>query len=174
MEQQEDELDIKSELYTTTGGIKVTLSGLPPLMIPMLSQTIKYPEKPTYKFKDASGTEIVMDHDETTLTTDADKEAWAKYEKETEISDSKMTQKLLDLILMEGVTVEIENLERWKHQQDIIGIPVPEDIDDQMMMYKRSKVIKSGKDIAHVMRRCMVLTGVNPEEVTAIKKSFPD
>jgi len=174
VDMQEDELGLKSEKYITTGGIEITLSGLPPLMVPMIAGLVDYPDKPTYTFKDGAGVEVTAEHDEKSLITDEDKLAWAKYEEEYDKADNLMTQKLLDLVLMEGVAVSIENFERWKHQQEIIGIPVPEDVDEMMMMYKRGKVIRSGKDIAHVMRRCMELTGVNPEEVTAIKKSFPD
>lgn len=170
----EDDLGLQTDTYVTDKGIHVTLSGLPPLLIPMIANSVVFPKKPTYTFQDVSGEDVVVEHDEKTLKTDEDKKAWADYEEAKAAADNQVVEKLLNLCLLEGVQVDLSPIDKWKKRQALIGIPIPEDPDELEMMYKRSVVISSSKDITHVMKRCMELTGVSPEEVNAIQKSFPD
>ena len=167
--------DVKEFMFTNSKGITVKLTGVPPLVIPMIADSIDYPEKPTYSIETVTGDVEIHEHDETTLATDEDKEVWAKYQLAYENAEEELTAKMLNAILIEGVFVEeITSAERWIKRQQLMGIPVSDDEEERLLHYKQSEIARSSSDIEFIMDKVMELTGVNPEDLALARSSFQD
>jgi hypothetical protein len=161
--------------FTNSAGVVFKICGLPPLAIPQLQDGLVVPEKPKYTITTATGDKETYDHDETTLQTDEDKLAWAKYIEEVKAMQAELTNRMLTCILIEGVIVEDDiDLTRWESKQRLMGMKIPDDIEAKLLQYKRSAVIRSADDMKNLMDAVMALTGVSQEAIEKAKKSFQD
>jgi hypothetical protein len=162
--------------FVNSKKMEFIVCGIPPLMIPRVSNSIKFPDKPTYTVTLATGEKQVFEHDEKSLTTEEDKEAWKKYLDDQKEAETELSQKMLKVILQEGVIVEDDDsrIARWKKRQAIIGLPVSEDIDQLLLDFKQDEVVKNAQDINDLMDQVMSLTGVKKEDLAAARQSFQD
>lgn len=161
--------------FVNSAGFSFKVRSLPPLVLPQLSEGIKYPEKPTYSVTTASGDLEIHEHDETTLQTPEDFAAWEKYKEEMQKADEELSNRMLNCILIEGIDIDDDiDLARWEKRQTLMGLPVPDDLEEKLLQYKRTQVIRSGKDIQDLMQLVMMLTGVSEEVIDMTKNSFPD
>ena len=161
--------------YTTKSGVTVILTGMPPLVPQQIANSVEMPSVPTYEVPTADGGVEIWEHDETTLQTDDEKAAWAKYLAEKEEAETIVTERLLKAILLEAVEVkETGQLERWKKKQKLIGLDVPEDQDELLLYFKENEVYHDLQAIEFVMNQVLELTGVSREEIASMKDSFPD
>ena len=78
----------------------------------------------------------------------------------------------MNIILIEGVELPIQDEDKWVKRQKLMGITVPDDEEERSLMYKKQNVIGNTQDIELVTRKVMELTGVSREEVDLVKKSF--
>lgn len=165
----------ENHTFVNSAGMSFKIQGLPPLMMSELSAGIVRPKKPTYTIVTVSGDVEVHDHDATTLTTDEDKIAWETYLKDFKASESELSNRMLNCILIEGIDIPDEtDFTRWEKRQKLIGMPVSEDLDEKILAYKKSTVIRSQSDIEKLMNMVMGLTGVSQEDIEEAKASFPD
>ncbi len=161
--------------FTNSAGVTFRICGLPPLAIPSLQDGLVMPEKPKYVITTVSGDKETYDHDETTLQTDEDKLAWAKYLEQEKSFQAELTNRMLACVLIEGVIIDDTiDLTRWESKQRLMGMKVPDDIEAKLLQYKRSVVIRSADDMKNLMNAVMALTGVSQEAIEKAKKSFQD
>lgn len=166
---------VNSKEFTNSIGNKFILQGLPPLTMPSLMESISFPNKPTYSITTATGEIETHEHDETTLQTPEDYDAWSKYEEDKQKAEQELSNRMLNCILIEGVTLpEGIDFTRWEKRQKLMGLSIPEDEEEKLLQYKKNEVIRSADDIRELMRLVMELTGVTQEVVELTKKSFPD
>lgn len=166
--------EVLTEDRISSKGVPYILHGLPPLEVPDIYESVNMPTKPTYTVELAGGGTQTFDHDETTLVSDEDKATWQEYLDQVEIADSLLTERMLNAILIEGIEVEPQNIERWKKRRKMIGLPIPEDEDELLLAYKKSEVACSKEDITDIMTSVMRLTGVSEEAMNKALRSFPD
>ena len=146
--------------------------GLPPLLIPELSGSIKYPVKPTYAVTTASGDVETYDHDEKSLSTDEDKAAWTKYKSESARADAELTQMILRTVLIYGVEIiDRTPMIKWENRYKLIGMPIPDNDEERDFLYKET-CISCQEDIEQIMSIAMELTGVTAEAIEASKSTF--
>lgn len=162
--------------YTTSKGIKVTLYGMPPLLPNQIQNSVKRPEIPTYTVQTAGGGVEVWEHSKDTISTDEERAEWEAYETGIEKADNLVTERLLRAILLECVEVDefAERFDVWKAKQKMIGIDLPEDEEEQILLFKEVEIFRSADAITYVMEKVMQLTGVSREEIDDVKSSFPD
>ena len=168
----------KTEVWTSSGGVVVTLHGIPPLLVPRVVGSVQYPSKPTYTIALPGGATETHQHDEKSIETGTDEEkaAWSKYEADLRVANGKRTERLLRAVLLEGVDVNIDEakLRKWKKRQEIMGIEIPEDAEDLMEVYKETVLIGNVNDMAYIFKRVMELTGVTQEVLDETAATFPD
>lgn len=173
-------VDVNSAEYTTIRGHKIKLMGLPPFLVPDIYNSIQFPTPPTYEVEVAGGGKEIFPHEVTdtvnTLRTEEDKVAWNKYLEEKAAADRKLSEKLNNAILLEGVqtTDPPEMFEAWKRRQKLIGMELPEDEDQLLLLYKRDAIIGSIEEIEVIFKTVMELTGISTDEVRSTENSFPD
>ena len=184
---QKDEDRERSRAYTASSGLKVTLTGLPPLIPQRIDASIEHPEKPTYAVETASGDMETYEHDETSLETDEDKQAWADYEDALNDAETELTEKLLYAVLLDCVQLEDyeERFEMWKIDQDLMGLSLAEveDPDDELSVKRADRenkfhfmqvgVFHDADDIGEILTIVMGLTGVSVEDLAEARESFP-
>ena len=166
----------ESRPYTTTRGRTITLSGMPPLAVQRIANSIEFPSVPTYTIELASGDTETHDHDITTLDTPEDHVAWEKYLEEEEAADNKQTEMLLKTILVKGVEVKItdEELADWLEELEVIGLDPPKNKKDRQLAYLETEIIATTYDAQMIMEIVMELTGVSEEDIEDARDSFPD
>lgn len=162
------------ETYVTSRGLEITLLPLPPYLIQMTTSSVEIPTPPTYTIKIEGGGEETHEHDEQSIreSSDEEKAQWEKYRAALREANAKVADTLLTVVLMEGVRVEIPDKERWLKRQKLMGLEVPDDEDEQELLFKKTQVIGSGRDIEVIMQRTISLGGITPEELKTVKDSF--
>jgi len=165
----------RSRAYTTTSGLRVILTGLPPLVPQRIDSSIEYPKKPTYEVPLATGDVEVYEHDEDTLQTDEDRQAWADYLEAQEDAETELTEKLLYAVLVECVelTTYEDMFAAWKKRQFLIGIPLSDDEDINKFNFMQTDVFRDADDIGEILTIVMSLTGVSMEDLAEARNSFP-
>lgn len=163
--------------FTNSRGVKIQLVALSPYLVQMATESVERPEVPSYEITTADGIVEVHKYDEKSIndpkTPEADKLKWKEFEELNRKADLDSSEILLNLILIEGVKLEIDDEERWLKRQKLMGIKVPEDPEERLLMYKKQYVIGNMSDIEKITKTVMELTGVSREEIDKVKKSFP-
>lgn len=170
-----DESRERSRPYTASSGLEVILTGLPPLVPQRIDSSIEYPDKPTYEVTTASGDVETFEHDETSLESDEDKQAWTDYLEATNEAETELTEKLLYAVLLECVELESyeEEFSHWKTKQRLMGIELTEDDDENKFYFMQTEVFHDQDDIGEILTIVMSLTGVSMEDLAEARDSFP-
>jgi len=165
----------KSRVFEASSGLKVILTGLPPLTPNRLNSAIEYPQKPTYQIETATGDVETYEHDLTTLQNDEDKKAWADYLEAQDAAETLLTEKLLYAVLLECVTLQDydDRFARWKKNQKFMGIDLSEDEDENKFYFMQTEVFHDADDIGEILTIVMSLTGVSVEDLAEARNSFP-
>lgn len=162
--------------FTNSRGIKVTLRAMSPFIVQLATESIERPEIPTYVTEIEGGGSETVFHDEKSIldpkTSEEDKQAWAEYQIALREADRKSSEIMMNVILIESVDVAIDDIPRWIHKQKMMGITVPENEDERLLLYKKEYVIACPADMEEITKIVMTLTGVSREEIDIAKKSF--
>jgi hypothetical protein len=166
---------VKTASFVNSMGITVHLQGIPPLIIPRISDSVTFPEKPTYQIETASGDFETHTHDKTTISTDEEKKAWAEYLEQNSEAEQTLASRILKAVLIEGVVVkDYSDFENWKVRQELMGLEVSDNKERMLLHYKETQLARTEEDIESVMNLVMELTGVDPKELDLAKSSFQD
>ena len=187
---KKDESRERSRPYTASSGLKVILTGLPPLAPQRIDASIEYPSKPTYEVTTASGDVESYEHDKESLaaegTTDEEKQAWADYLEAYSDAETELTEKLLYAVLLD--CVELQDFEsefaHWKINQRLMGISIAEGEEDDeesleeanrenIFYFMQTQVFHDSDDIGEILTSVMSLTGVSVEDLAEARDSFP-
>lgn len=172
---KKDEKRERTRRFVASSGLEVTLKGLPPLTPNRLNQSIEYPQKPTYEVPTVAGDVEIYEHDETTLHTDEDRQAWEEYLVAQDAAETLLTEKLLYAVLLECVELHDyeEKLSAWKRRQKLMGIDLSEDEDENKFYFMQTEVFRDADDIGEILTIVMGLTGVSVEDLAEARNSFP-
>jgi hypothetical protein len=166
--------EVKEVEFVNSRGLKLKLHALSPYLVQMATESVEKPSVPTYTITTADGSEETHFHDEESIaqSSDEEKKKWETYKKGIQEAEAKASEILLNIILIEGVELPIQDEDKWVKRQKLMGITVPDDEEERSLMYKKQNVIGNTQDIELVTRKVMELTGVSREEVDLVKKSF--
>lgn len=161
--------------YKNSKGIDVILVPIAPYLIELASSTIEIPEAPTYTVETIDGGIEIFHHDQTSVdqSDDETKKKWFEYQAAVKEADRKASEILMNIIMVEGIKLDsIPDEERWIKRQKLMGIPIPDDYEEKLLMYKKTQILASPEDIENVTRIVIELTMVSKEEVASAKKTF--
>lgn len=157
--------------FTTSRGIVLEFLPIPALLEKLQAQH-KLPEPPTYEVKTATGVIEHHTHDETTLETDADKAAWAEYQKNLQEATARLNLGLMRLVMLRGVKVEMPEGEAWIAEQQFIGLTVPDDPLERKMYWLETEALASANDYAQMLAGVMAASGLSEEVVAQAEATF--
>lgn len=170
-----EENQILEKPWINSRGDSMILRAIPPMLIQMATESISLPVVPTYTIElEGGGTETHM-HDEESIEQSGpeEKKKWEDYKKELVISNTKATEVLLNVILLEGVVLTFADPARLEKRLTMMGVKLPEDPDEKEFMLKKAYAISSGNDAGMIMNTVMELTGIKREDIDNLKNSFP-
>lgn len=162
--------------WTNSRGIKVVLKPIPPYLVQMATQSVERPQVPTYTVKTLGGAEETHFHDETSIlqSSDEEKAQWEEYKRNLRIADEKATDVVLDIILLEGVDVKIQDEEALLRRMKVFKLHIPEDPDERSLLMRRAYLIGCKEDADSITTIVLALTGVSVKDLSVVRKSFPD
>lgn len=162
--------------FKTSRGLEIVLRQIPPYLIQMATQTVEIPEVPTYEVELLGGGKEVHKHDETSIaqSSDEEKQIWKNYKIKVGLAEAKASEILLNMILMEGVIIDLPDPDSFIRHMKVMGITVPEDSEERLLMYKKAYVIGNTSDAQEIIRQVLELTNVSGDLLKQVEDSFPD
>lgn len=119
---------------------------------------------PTYKTKTVAGDEEIFPHDETTLETDEDREAWDEYQSALNALEEEIASRSNAYIISEGVVIG-DIPQDWFEKREWLGLDVPENRMDQRLLYIETEVLTTAEDIIRAISGIMHLTARGSKEM---------
>jgi hypothetical protein len=141
--------------YISSRGVKAVFSPMPPYMRELTKNILTEegrpePKKPTY-IVDASGDEVAFEHDESTVTTEDEKELWADWKvkhQEWELDFHRRLNRDCQIDCMELVDVDWKV---WQGKMKAKGATIPEDEIERKLMYIRYEFIGTQEDLMSIV-----------------------
>lgn len=159
--------------FTTSKGYEIEFFGIATLM-DRYNASRKIPQPPMYDTPTATG--IVEHHPHTpqTLTTDAERQAYAEYEAAVAKEEIEHRLKSLKLVLLKGIrVVNAPDNEDWVNEQKAFGIAVPDDPLERKFHWIYTEVIGNLDDLAKISDGVQKASGVSEEEINqTLENSF--
>lgn len=157
--------------YLTSRGYTLRFKAIP-VLLQKMSRQFPMPPAPTYEVKTATGATEVHPHNETTLETDEDRAAWAKYQNETQTVGAAMLQAQLRVCLMEGVEVIARPAFDWEKRQRMLGFEIPTDADEKELHFLETEIAASAEDTLEIVAGVARVSGVDEEVVSTLENTF--
>lgn len=171
----------RRDVIITTDGREIHLHPVSQVLIQKTTEAVRREmkvagmplEPPTYEIATVAGTVETHVHDETTLSNDEDRAAWAAYQAATAQLGRDTNERVTKLLMLKGVDVADPPPE-WAEDQKWLGIEVPDDPRERKLAYIQSDVLKTPDDIVVATMRIMQLslTGLPEEDLDAIEAMF--
>jgi len=159
-------------VFRTDDGRKIRIKAVDPLFIQTVSRSVKMPDTPTYTTVTSSGREEIWKMDEVSAKqTEGGEEIWAKYKAGVDEAQGNQMERTIRAIFLDG-TIRDEDFydQKWERRMHIVGVELPEDLDERWVMYLSSSL--STGDIIKLSAKIMELTGVPEEFIAAAEESF--
>lgn len=157
--------------YTTANGIEIEVLAVSPWLMDGVTSTVQMPDPPTYEVS-VLGEKQQIPHDETTLTTDEDKIAWAKYIVASDKAKAAIRDLRVRAMLLYGVQVDLPKDGKWKKKQAKLNITVPEDEDELHIHYLKTEVITSHTELVAIVDEINRLSSYDEGLVEKARKFF--
>lgn len=169
---QQSERHLKKKAFITSSGHRITLSGINNMLLQRVGMTVEFPEVPKYSVETAYGDVEWHDHNETTLETDEDKEAWEQYQQEHLKAQYQQVENVTKLLLTRGVIADVPDEAKWRQEQEFFGIELPSDPMELRMHYITTEVIGSEEELVEMLDVIMELSNIPREVLDAAQESF--
>lgn len=178
--------------FNTSRGVMVEFVGIAPLLDALRAQ-YQPPKPPTYVVKTAAGAEEIHTHyrrvvkrkelddagneiereiEETSLETDAERVAWAEYERELAETEAKANQALVRLVLLRGIKIAMPQDDEWVKDHEFMGLRVPADPRARRLYYLENEVVGNQRDVERIVEGVLLASGVNEGMVSAMEAAF--
>lgn len=158
--------------YTSSKGKTVRFSSMA-FLIDRFNQAHAMPEPPEYEIVTMGGAVEKHPHDETTLKTDEDRQAWHTYQVALAMATEKYARDLMNLILLECVQVDIPQDAGWeKRQERLYGMAIPTDPDERKLHYLTTEVLCTEDDYKQVALCAMQASGADEERIAQARALF--
>lgn len=158
--------------FITSRGIEITFKPIPQMLIDRVRFSHIPPNPPTYEIKNGLGATEIHDHDETTLTTDADKAAWADYIAARDKATEDSNRAFMRLVFFRGIECKMPDDDTWAREQELMGIPVPADALDRKLHWLETEIIATVEDANAIVRGALEASGVPQEIIGQAEESF--
>lgn len=161
-----------STTFVTSGGVTLTLKAVPPMLVDRVRNSVKPPEPPTYEAKTVAGDVEIHVHDETTLTTDEEKAAWAKYQMDLAAYSSEMSDRMSRVLLHRGIEFDYDPEGEWADDQRFLDIEIPDDPRDRRLHYLMTEIFLTTDDLTEVLLQILQMTGITEKVMADVRASF--
>lgn len=166
-----------SKVFLKEKGIKLTCFGIPPLAMAGIQKSFETdhpkPQAPTYEFDAFGGEVIIKEHDETSLTTDEEKEAYQTYQDDLAEWSNQLNNRLLDFFFVHGADLEVDDeiTAEWDEMLSYYTA-VPQSKIEKKLVYLKNFVLVDKDQVGQFTKTVMALTGVEQESLAAAEALF--
>jgi hypothetical protein len=173
--------DREERFVVTTDGRRIAVRPVAPVMIARIQLAAEkelrkagvVTDKPTYTVTTVAGVVETHEHDEKSIQSPEEKEAWVKYlhgQKRLEALSNERTTKYA---LLEGLVIEPPSPE-WAEGMQFFGVEMPTNPRDLKLQYIETEVLRTPEDMANAAMKILHLSvaGVDPEALAAAEASF--
>lgn len=169
-------------VFYTAAGLEVEFEPISPILLEESEQGLiaEYRQrgepldKPTYTVETVGGGSQIFEHDETTLTTDELKAAWALYKDANDRLQAEQAQLRLEIV-MSAIKVELPEDGEWEKRYRRWHVTVPSDADEKRLFYIAREILKTPADLVEAMTRVITTSmkgTVSEEAIEAASASF--
>lgn len=160
--------------YTTSNGHTVTIQAVPPFLLDKVLGSVKYPDPPTYEAVTAGGEKEIHEHDDTTVQTDEEKAALAKYKRDLANAKLHENEMMMNAMFLKGIEVDMDSVsfQDWVDEQEFLGIELPKGKPALKVHYISTEILGDLNDLTKIMGLIMSKSGVAEEVVAAALNSF--
>jgi len=165
----------------TTEGLEVKLRPVSRVLIQSVQRTVERElrakglplDPPTYEVTTAAGDVEVHAHDAESISTDAERAAWAAYEAAQEELSAETNARVSKALLVAGVVVE-DPPEGWAEAMQYLGVELPEDPRERRYSYVELEVLKTPADLIQALAGIIRLSmeGAPKESLDAVEALF--
>lgn len=164
---------MSSDQYMTSRGYVIRFKSIP-VLIQKLVQQFPMPQPPTYTVQTATGATETHPHNETTLETDADRAAWADYQRALQLRGAEFLNAQIRMCLLEGIEVVSKPAGDWEKRQRLIGLRIPDDPLEKEMHFLETEITASKADVIALIAGVSRMSGIDEEAVSELEDSFRD
>lgn len=145
-------------------------------------------DPPTYSFTAEGGSEITMDHDETTVRTDEEKAAWAAYIDARKRLLNDQVETVIKGLCLRGINYEKgdikSELARWLEEETFMGTLPETELEQKYEFGRSSLIVTIGEsfdesnnptdDMSKCLLTCVLLgfKGASAEQIAEQKRLF--
>jgi hypothetical protein len=140
---------MRGKTYTTERGVTIQITPIP-LFLDKIRKANQPPPVPTYEATLAGGGVVHYPHDETTLTTDAERAAWKEWKAAVEEHDQRLNDLIQRAVFTRAVQFAMPDDEAWIAEHESYGIVVPADPVERRRHYLETEAIGGPLDIVQV------------------------
>lgn len=167
--------------FVNSAGHAFAITGISPLAFRYVEETLrrewketgKLPAPPTYTATNVAGETVRIPHDATTEKTPEEQAAWDAYVTAQRELDAAISERILNLVLLDCVLENVEQMRAWESKMKALGLPVPEDPAEKKLAFGRMEIIRLPEDVGDLTIAVMRLTpGVEEEAVKAAERQF--
>lgn len=163
--------------HITSKGITVQIVGVAPALLARVEEGYRLknpqPVRPTYEAETMGGDIELLPHDETTLRTEEDREAWTTWVQADAAWKNGLNSTMLRAIILKGVMTPPDyETGDWVELQEYLGVTIPTNPAERRIHYFETEVMTSKDDIVDILVKVIRASGLNEEEASRIEATF--
>ncbi len=163
-----------TKIYQAQNGKTLPLKLISPMLMDKVRSSVSIPEPPMYEAETAAGNIERHPHDEESLQTDEDREAWEAYKIAKAEATGEQIERIVSLLFTRGVDWDQVPLSdgEWREDQEAFDIEIPTDRRELYRHYIMTEIISSGEELNDLVATLMEQTGIPKEVMTSVRESF--
>lgn len=174
---------MKKRVYVTDNGteLEIRAISLSELQMAQAGLRAEYVERgeplnpPKYKIETFGGGEEWHDHDEKSIRTDEEKEAWAKYLDANNRLNRESAKLVQEFVFEDGIVLDVPENGTWQARMKRRRIKIPDDLTEMRTLYILTEYLKTPQDIKSCIGEILKVSARgtdNQAEIEAALKSF--
>lgn len=148
--------------FVTSAGVTIPLRHVSKAWVERIYAKHSMPETPTYTAELVGGGTQTFEHDDTTLVSAQDHQAWNQYQDDKAQAISRRLEELASFLLYHCIELEAPPLEEWSVDFEMWGFekPDPEDKKGYKLAWIDHELLADPDDEAKMMAKLYEMGGV--------------
>lgn len=186
--------------FITSRGVTVEFVNIAPLLDILNQQRVKsIPKVPTYTVTTATGASETHEHfhrvvkvkelddagnatgnltdkEETSLTTDEERAAWAKYQADLKAANAAYAENFTKTVTLYGLQYDkaLVEAQEWATRQAFVGVTVPTDPLEREWHWLQTELISGEDEAKRLIAGVIAASGTDEEVISQMEALFRD
>ena len=165
--------DDERKTYSSTKGVALVLRPVSQFKLDSLRASKDELPPPTYEVKVTGGDTILYPMDAEIAKNKGRVDEWNAYIEKVKASDAKYGEKFTELIIWEGIDVDVPDVEsEWQKQSEYFGLKVPSDPIKRKLFYVYNELLGAPNDIGELIAQIMTVSQMDEGAVAKLRETF--